>query len=249
MLSRLAPAPARRALARYRLDRWRTSLPAALRAMLPLPPGLAAQIATFNDTMNLLPGGWCPENKQHLLAALILARPCRLVVEIGVFQGGSLLPMSAAARRVGGRVIGIDPYTAGSAAQKENLEKFVPVVGADWHARVDWEALHARVVGALGQHGLGEVTRILRATADDAAAEVPDGIELLHVDGNHDREAVASDLAHYVPKVASRGLIVLDDTHWDGVHEHYERLKPRCDVIYEASRIDGRPQWAVLAAR
>ena len=247
MLARLPVGPVRRVVRRYRFHRWRRSLPDQLQALLPLPVDLARQIDAFNRTMNILPGGWCPENKQHLLAGLILARRCRLVVEIGVFQGGAFFPMAAAARRVGGRAIGIDPYTSDAAEQKENLEKFVPVVGANWHTGVDWEGLHGRVLQGLSHHGLGDAARILRTTSNGAAHQIPDGIDLLHIDGNHDYEAVAADIAHYAPKMTAGGLLVLDDTHWDGVNAHYERLKPRCTVIYEAPPVEGRPEWAVLA--
>ena len=58
--------------------------------------------------------------------------------------------MAAAARLSGSTAVGIDPYSAGAAEQKDNCEKFVPVVGLDWHERIDWEGLFTRVSEAIG---------------------------------------------------------------------------------------------------
>ncbi len=231
---------------RLRRARWRRSLPEPVRALFPLPPALEQTIDTLTATMNVLPGGWCPDTKQHVLAGLILAYHCQRVVEIGVFQGGSLLPMAAAARLTGGVVTGVDPYTAGAAEQRENLDRFVPIVGADWHTRIEWDALYDRVLAGVQRHGLASHCRIMRATSVEAAQTVPHGLDLLHVDGNHDFAAVEADLRLYVPKVRSGGFIVLDDTHWDGVHAHYVQLKQRLQVFHEAFGPSERPEWAVL---
>jgi predicted O-methyltransferase YrrM len=225
---------------------WPRTLPPQLRKLLPLPDPLAREIDRFNASLNTLPGGWCPLTKQHVLAALVARHSLTRIVEIGVFQGGSLLPMAAAARMSGGTAVGIDPYSAGAAEQKDNCEKFVPVVGLDWHERIDWDGLFTRVSEAIGRFGLSDHCRLVRSTSAQAAALTAPGLDLLHIDGNHDDEAVASDVALYVPKVRSGGFIVLDDTNWDGVFRHYESLKQGRSVYYEAPGRGARPEWAIL---
>jgi predicted O-methyltransferase YrrM len=233
--------------ARHRRYRWLRSLPAHVRALMPIPKALEREIDGFNSTLNVLPGGWCPLNKQHILAALILGHQCRRIVEIGVFQGGSLLPMAAAARITSGVVLGIDPYDSAAAEQKDHLDRLAPLIGTDWHERIDWEGLHARVCETITQRGLSPYCRIVRATSSLAAEDIEPGIDLLHIDGNHDEAAVAADIASYVPKVRPGGFVVLDDTHWDGVYSQYEGLRSRMQVFYEAPGTGARPEWAILA--
>lgn len=226
---------------------WIRSLPAALRDLLPLPPAVEEEIRRINRVGNVLPGGWCPLDKQRILAALVVGHGLQRAVEIGVFQGGSLLPLASAMRATGGHVFGIDPYSPAAAEQRENLERFVPLVGSDWHARIDWEGLYERVGRLIAREGLSPYVTLLRETSDAAAPRIAPPLDLLHIDGNHDSDAVASDVANWIPKVRSGGFIVVDDTHWDGVHAHYSRLRAAMPPLFESfGSGSGRPEWAVL---
>src|SRR5277367_90662 len=58
-------------------------------------------------------GAWCRTEKANALASLVVALRPKLLVEIGVFAGGSAIPLLLAMKHVGvGRLIAIDPWAA-----------------------------------------------------------------------------------------------------------------------------------------
>ena len=62
-----------------------------------------------------------------------------------------------------------------------------------------------------GRYG-GFSAFLLRMTFDDALPQFSDGsIDLLHIDGFHSHEAVSHDLHAWLPKLSSRGLILMHD--------------------------------------
>src|SRR3990167_10736869 len=61
--------------------------------------------------------GWCTREKAAYLIDLILIEKPKKIVEIGVFQGKSLIPMACALEANGsGLIFGIDPWNAQDAA-------------------------------------------------------------------------------------------------------------------------------------
>ena len=85
----------------------------------------------------------------------------------------------------------------------------------------------------LKKYGLEEWCTILRTTASDAVTSIPDGIGLLHIDGNHGQEAVLKDIQNYLPKVAKDGLVWFDDIQWESVLPAVEYAKTQCDLFEE----------------
>jgi predicted O-methyltransferase YrrM len=239
-LYRLAPRPLRRAFVKW-------SVPPGIRRSFPIPNSVEREIADVNECLNTLPGGWCPVAKQHVLAHLVVANACQRAVEIGVFQGGSLFPMAAAMRITGGLVIGIDPYSSEAAEERDNREAVESLIGANWHRSIHWDELHSNVAQELGRRNLNSHARLVRMRSSDAAHEIQPGIDLLHIDGNHDFAAVADDLLAYLPKVRPGGFLVLDDTNWDTVWRHADALAQRLPIWYQAVQQPGsRPSWIVF---
>jgi predicted O-methyltransferase YrrM len=239
-LYRIVPPSLQRAF-----DKW--AVPPDIRRVFPVPDAVAHEIADVNQHLNTLPGGWCPLVKQHILAHLVIANQGRRAVEIGVFQGGSLFPLAAAMRVTGGLVTGIDPYSSAAAEQHDNRERVDVLIGSDSHLRVPWDDLYSRVLRELELRGLNGHARVLRMRSADAAHAVASGLDLLHVDGNHDYDAVAEDLTNYLPKLRPGGLLVLDDTDWDTVWRHVEILRERFPIVYQHADAGAvRPNWIVF---
>ena len=178
---------------------------------------LMAQIAAV-----LKDGGeWCDLEKAHVLAAIVLALRPRVTCEIGVWMGGSLVPIALALRALHDldveagrdparrRAVAIDPWAKEASCVGQE--------GADeaWWASVDHDVALAAFRGRLERHGLTEIVEVVRARSDDAP--VPDGIGLLHIDGNHAEQATR-DVARFAPAVLLGGVLVLDDLSWRGGH-------------------------------
>jgi len=156
---------------------------------------LRRQIAVTVDSIQLDGGGGASLLKSYLLANLIVAEPINRVVEIGVYRGRLLLPLALAIKWGGsGEVVGIDPYSA--AAVVQNDDHNVGIDLQDWPSTVEWDALYEDVCHRISVLGLDKNCCVLRARSADVATRFPKGsIDLLHIDGNHDRIAVERDLA------------------------------------------------------
>jgi len=152
---------------------------------------------------------WCPMDKAHTLAALVLALRPVLTIEVGVWQGASLVPMALAHRAIGfGRVIAVDAWAATASIQGQ--------ISADdvrWWSSVDHEKAYQNFITVLADEGLSQFVEIVRARSDEYTP--PDNINVLHLDGNHGEQAVR-DVQRFIPKMASGGIACLDDYEWAG---------------------------------
>lgn len=167
-------------------------------------------------------GDWCGLDKAHTLASLVVALRPRVVCEIGVWMGGSLIPMALALRELrdlplsqgGGGAIGrtavaIDPWAAAeSVAGQDDAD-------VSWWRSVDHDAAMSAFVARLERHGLVDLCQVVRSPSD--LAPVPPSIDLLHVDGNHADQA-RRDVERFAPSVVPGGILVLDDLAWAGGH-------------------------------
>nr|WP_295469457.1 class I SAM-dependent methyltransferase [Mesorhizobium sp.] len=137
----------------------------------------------------------------------------RMVVELGVHKGDSLLSMAAAVQRFNqpGRVVGIDTWRG------------------DDHAGVyDGKAVLDELMDRAANFGL-RIT-LLRSTFDDALASFADGsIDLLHIDGLHTYEAVRHDFDSWRSKLSRRGVVLFHDIAVMrddfGVHKFWEEVR------------------------
>lgn len=147
--------------------------------------------------------------KAHTLASLVIALRPELIVEVGVWQGASLIPMALAVRAVGrGRIVAVDAWEklASIAGQVEEGD-------VKWWSGVDHDEAYATFVRALAEEGLSQFVEVVRARSDDYVP--PTGVGLFHCDGNHGEQAV-KDVQRFMPKMAGGGVIVMDDYGWRG---------------------------------
>lgn len=163
-------------------------------------------------------GEWCGLAKAQTLAAIVVGARPRIVCEVGVWTGGSLIPMLLALRAVDeleGRsaprrkAVAIDAWSRGESTAGQS--------GADlaWWREVDHDAALHAFLGRLETHGLAPWCDVVRAPSD--RAPVPEGVELLHLDGNHGAQAIG-DVERFGSAVLPGGILVLDDLDWEGGH-------------------------------
>lgn len=166
-------------------------------------------------------GRWCDLEKAQTLASMVVSLRPRVVCEIGVWMGGSLVPMMLALRTLreldvaGGRdpvarkAIAIDPW--------ERSESVVGQEDADaaWWASVDHEEAMRAFLARVERHALQNFCEVVRSPSDQAPA--PPSIDLLHVDGNHAQQA-RRDVERFAPGVVAGGILILDDLTWTGGH-------------------------------
>lgn len=151
---------------------------------------------------------WCTLEKAQCLASLVIGLRCERVVEIGVWEGGSFIPMALALAALGrGKAYAIDPWSADASIVDEN-----PANVAWWQAQDHGKAL-ATLQTRVAKLGIGEHVEIVRAKSSDAP--LVNGIGLLHIDGNHNEQAVR-DVERWAPLVIAGGILVLDDLAWTG---------------------------------
>lgn len=169
-------------------------------------------------------GDWCDLEKAQTLAAIIIGIRPRVVVEIGVWMGGSMVPMLMAIRALGildAQAKRLPSYRRAVAIDAWSRE--ASIVGqeagdAEWWSLVDHEAAYKTFLGRLERHGLS--CDIVRQPS--GSAEVPRNIGLLHIDGNHADQA-ARDTERFAPAIHLGGILVMDDLHWQGGHVQQAR--------------------------
>jgi hypothetical protein len=205
----------------------------ALRVEEHVSPELRNAIEQLLELIPLDSGGGATLVKALLLSELIVHGRLTRVVEIGVYRGRLLLPLALTAKwRATGEVIGIDPYSAQAAEQHDahacslDLKK--------WPHEIDWDGVYTGVHSTIVSHELQRWCRVLRQRSEDAAQQfATESIDLLHIDGNHDRASVIRDVELYLPKVKTGGYIVLDDASWSSVWPAYRYLQANHELVFQ----------------
>ena len=164
------------------------------------------------DVERALPegGDWCDLEKASRLAALVVSFRPKIIVELGVWRGGTAVPMAIALRHLGfGKIIAVDAWAAEtSVAGQEGAN-------AVWWGDVAHEPAYKTFVSRLKKHGLRPHCVVRRQRTDEAA--VPEVIDILHHDANHGPQVVV-DVERWAPAVRIGGLLILNDLGWEGGH-------------------------------
>jgi hypothetical protein len=192
---------------------------------------LRGRVSAVNAGIALDEGGGATLAKVLMLADIVVGLPVRTAVEIGVYRGRLLLPLALVVQRAGGQIFGIDPYSAIAAEQHD--EHAVGVDLRAWPSLIDWDGLHAEVLARIEQLGIQDCCHLVRARSADAAARFERAsVDLLHIDGNHDASAVASDARLYLPLVRAGGYVVLDDIGWESIRPVFEFLRAHHELLF-----------------
>ncbi|MBI2743539.1 MAG: class I SAM-dependent methyltransferase [Chlamydiales bacterium] len=152
--------------------------------------------------------GWCSPQKGTILVDMVLKTKPKVIVEIGVYGGKSVIPMAYALKVLReGKIYGIDPWSNFESTQWVQNEE-----NKHFWASVDHEAIMQGLIQKVEQFGLQEQVVLIR----NSSMEAPpiENIDILHIDGNHSDETSYFDVLKWVPYVNSGGWIIFDDMTW-----------------------------------
>ncbi|MFZ4099754.1 MAG: class I SAM-dependent methyltransferase [Chlamydiia bacterium] len=172
--------------------------------------------------------GWCTRDKAALIMDLIHDHSCKVCVEIGVFLGASLFPISRALQYQGcGKVYAIDAWdpveaVSGYAPSDPNYV---------WWMALDFDALVNQTKSLLDQYKLRPYCKLIRKPARQVVHLFADeSIDFIHLDGNH-MEIGFEDVLLYFPKVRDGGYVLLNDPNWFSRRQSLVYLLERAEVL------------------
>ena len=171
----------------------------------------------IEDTVPKLEG-WCDVFKAQHLAALVIGLRPAVTVEVGVFGGRSLCPISMAHSFIEyGYALGIDPWASSSSLDG------MDGANKEWWGKIDHEAIYAGFMSASARLRADGFMKVIRQDSDTAAfggsvltpdaVAIPKVIDLLHIDGNHGPQAI-KDVDNYATRLRAGGILVMDDCDW-----------------------------------
>ena len=177
--------------------------------------------------MELLPNnyeslhGWCTKDKALKTMEMVNYKT-KLIVEIGVFAGKSLLPLALKLKSLNnnGRVIGIDPWTAEASLEGTNSSE-----NDDWWSKLDYEFFYKYTKDLLKENNVDSIVELIRDKGENCAHKFPDNsISILHIDGNHSEETSTKDVIMWHQKIHEDGYIIFDDSQWSTTQKAQQLL-------------------------
>ena len=168
-------------------------------------------LMSLQDPPVITQSGWLEHGP--FAAWLIEATAPDLLVELGTHWGYSFFAFCEAVKTLGlpTKCVAVDTW--------EGDEH------AGFYADEVYDFVNSRAAA-----DYSEMATLKRMRFDEALGDVEDGsIDLLHIDGRHRYEDAAEDFNSYLPKVSSRGVVVMHDIvergHGFGVWRHWEDVK------------------------
>jgi predicted O-methyltransferase YrrM len=177
-------------------------------------------------------GGW--QAHPCLYLKLVEQVRPRLIVEVGVWKGSTTLIFAEALRHYRsvwrGKVVAVDTWLGALEFWKKSKHdatrdlKFVngyPSVYYNFLSNVVHQGLQDQVVPFPSPS--------LMAAQYFRVMKPPVSIDILHLDGSHEYEDVAADLAAWWPVIRKGGVMIGDDYHrgWPGVIRAVDEFKIR----------------------
>lgn len=192
---------------------------------------LLEKIRTILPTIH----GWCSFDKASKFVEHIIAEKPKLVVEIGVFGGSSLIPQALALKENGfGVVYGIDPWKKEAA-----LESMIDEVHKNWWESLDLDSIYNHCEENIDKYDVRQFCKLIRDKSENVVNTFEDGsIDILHIDGNHSEDLSYKDATLYLPKVKSGGLIFFDDIYWTEGDNYATTRKAISYILSQSSKLD-----------
>jgi hypothetical protein len=185
-------------------------------------------------------GGACPPSKfMYVYNNFIKDKNINTIVEIGVYNGCFLLPITALNNN--NKSYGIDPYT--SFIQKDIIDENLYKLAESISTNTDFlNNVHDRLINNIKKYNLN--IELIRDYAENAVVRFePNSIDILHIDGNHDYQSVLNDLNLYNTKIKENSIIVMDDINWKCVNDamiDFLKTTDKFKIIYS------EPEWCIL---
>jgi cephalosporin hydroxylase len=181
--------------------------------------------------------GWCPVERALKMAQLVIDYKPAVIVEIGVFAGGSLIPQALALKEVGtGTIYGIDPWSRQAAVEQVFTDGKTSTqeaeIAAKWWTEVDLNKMHLLCMEGIWHHGLEPFAIVLRARSEHVY-DLFRTIHILYIDGSHSEVASCRDVELYLPKVSHGGFVWFDDANWATTQKALGLIEGVCDLIYD----------------
>lgn len=173
--------------------------------------------------------GWGWAAKNYAMAELILSTSPKLVVELGIFGGRTLLPQALAIRQLntGALIVGVDPWRREAAIEGETGGE-----NEAWWSNVDLNTIHSKFMEHLWGYGLQEHCLVMRCTSD-VAARLFDFhmIDILHIDSNHSELVSCREVETWLPLMKHGSFLWFDDLNWDSTKKAQQMLLKSCTLI------------------
>ena len=207
--------------------------------LIPISNYLLFQIAEFRlekilSLTQFIPDyiGGCPLDKALIIAESIINNQFNVCVDIGVWRGRSFIPIIIATKLLGGKAIGIDPYTAQCMKQKDLPQVIIDKLNIII-PNIDFNKIYSDLNNFISIDYPNAL--LLRKTAENAILDndIPLQIDLIHIDGNHDSDLVEKDIKFYVPRVKSGGYIIMDAIFFDSVRSRIPLLECHAHKILD----------------
>ena len=177
--------------------------------------------------------GWASDHI-YLSRAVQECSP-RIVVEVGVWKGGSVLTMAEEARRLGldTCIIAVDTWLGASEHWMDR----------QWFESLRIEAgyptLYRTFMANIIDRDLCDYVVPLPLDSLNAAAVLAHnaiGADVIHIDGGHDYDSVTADLKVWWPKLREGGVLLGDDYHPEGV-EVWPEVRKAFHAFFDVSAL------------
>lgn len=185
--------------------------------------------------------GWCSYQKASVLIDIIYTAKPKIVVEIGVWAGRSLVPMAYALKQIGkGVIYGIDPWSP-----IESAQGILHEVTKEFWTLADHKAVLLKLTNLIQRFELQDHIELIQSTSLDAP--LIENIDVLHIDGNHSDATSYLDVTKWVPLVRSGGWIIFDDINWaeNGMRTNQRAVQYLNQHCHKLAEINDLCLWGI----
>src|SRR3990167_3377417 len=182
----------------------------------PIETFLDENVTVLNDsnyselktkTVDFLKGSWCSEEKTNLLIDLVAIFRPNVCVEIGAWEGGSVIPIAQTLKYLGsGKVFAVDAWSNEWAVKY--LVQDEP--NKNWWKTVNMKAVHDLFSSRISHLDLSKFCIEIHKPSVEAADLLTE-IDFLHLDGDFSETGSKHDIELFLPKVKQGGYILISN--------------------------------------